>query len=171
MRSEGQIRHQLGQVRFRHLKRELRTGLSRKPENCAHNVSVEDTVRVRLCVLPEPGYEYTVCDPNHGGVDRCSRCPHFELTNDKESVKDGFNEFLDTATRAEVAERYPDVAALLWVLDDPSPTYSVPESPTPARHVKLWVPGPSLMTEETPGLRNLQWTVDYDGNYAWILRH
>lgn len=172
MRTEGQVRHQLAQVRYRHLKRDLRTGLSRKPENCSHNVSVIDsTVRVNLCVLQEEGYQYTVCDSSCGGLERASKCQNFECANTKDSIKQDFDEFLSTATRAEIAERYPDVAALLWVLDTTiQNSGSVDPVPLGTYRFRMWVPGPSLLTTETPALRNLEWSLTQDGDGVWLIR-
>jgi hypothetical protein len=118
VKTEGQIRHKLAQARFRHLQRETRTGLSQRPENCSHNGVVNGpSVRVRLCLLPTDRGDHLVCDELHGGLDRAQRCPYFECKHSKTSLRDAFVKFLQTADRAQVAERYPDMAALLWALD------------------------------------------------------
>jgi hypothetical protein len=120
MKSEGQIKHKLAQVRFRHLKRELRNGLSKRSENCQYNgvVDLPGHPEVGICL-------YKAEDPSqwNGGVcdsemdDRPAKCPFFKSANTKDSLKESFDTFLDTADRARIAERYPDMAALLWVMD------------------------------------------------------
>lgn len=168
MRTEGQIHHQLSQVRFRHLKRELRTGLSRKPENCSHNVSVEDdSIRVRLCVLPEDGCQYTVCDSTKGGLERAAKCPFFQCVNTKESIRKDFDSFLESSSRAEIASRYPDMAALLWVLDTTS--FSDPPTLSTYRY-QMWLPGPSLMASDNPPKRGFEWGLSQDGDGIWLIR-
>jgi hypothetical protein len=120
MKSEGQIKHKLSQVRFRHLKRELRTGLSRKSLNCQFNGTVDLPGRACLGVCL-----YKAEDPSvwNGGAcdesisDRASRCPLFECLNTKDLIRDEFDSFLEKADRAQIAARYPDMAALLWALD------------------------------------------------------
>jgi hypothetical protein len=37
--------------------------------------------------------------------------------NTKDLIRDEFDSFLEKADRARIAQRYPDMAALLWVLD------------------------------------------------------
>lgn len=122
MRSEGQVRHKLAQVRFRHLKREIRGGLSRRPQNCVHNGSVgTPSGPLGVCLLgaekPE-AWVGTSCDESFGGDARAAECPHFACCRSKDSIREDFEEFLDSANRAQVAERYPDIAALLWTLDE-----------------------------------------------------
>ena len=47
----------------------------------------------------------------------CPDCDHSFQLKEKEVLKREFNEFISTASRAEIAYRYPDMAALMWVLD------------------------------------------------------
>lgn len=120
MKSEGQIKHKLAQVRFRHLKRELRNGLSRKSTNCQFNGTVDLPGRPCLGVClykAEDPAEWNggTCDESLG--DRAAQCPLFECLNTRELIKDEFESFLEKADRARIAERYPDMAALLWALD------------------------------------------------------
>jgi len=117
MKSEAQIKHKLSQVRFRHLKREVRNGLSRKSSNCIHNGVLEGPGRpVGVCLLgsEDPkSWDGGVCDDSG---DRAGSCPSFSCRNSKEKLKQDFNDFLRDSDIAHVAAEYPDIAALLWVL-------------------------------------------------------
>lgn len=119
MKTEGQVRHKLQQVTYRHLQRAIRTALSRRPENCVHNQVVRlPKGEMRFCDLRgEDCDSYVPCDENHGGIDQASRCIDFVRVNTKESVKEEFEVFLKTADMAAIAVEYPDIVALLWVLD------------------------------------------------------
>jgi hypothetical protein len=48
----------------------------------------------------------------------CPNCRHEFRVRDKETIKADFEDFISNASRAEIAYRYPDMAALLWVLED-----------------------------------------------------
>ena len=172
VKTEGQIKHKLAQVRFRHLKQEIRTGLSKRPENCCHNgVLASPSVRVHLCLLSTDGV-YDVCDANHGGLDKAAKCPLFECKNSKESIKGDFLSFVRTADIVDVASAYPDMAALSWVLEDDSgsviPDEDEPENPNPglgvyrsypvvlpgdplySSHRSYWVKDPGTLLERDP---------------------
>lgn len=47
-------------------------------------------------------------------------CLHFELKHSKEAIKEALDSFLKTAPIQEIAFHFPDLAALLWVLDGES---------------------------------------------------
>ena len=47
----------------------------------------------------------------------CPNCNHLFRVKDKETLKREFNDFMENSTMAEIAFKYPDVAALLWVLE------------------------------------------------------
>ncbi len=47
----------------------------------------------------------------------CPNCQQYFRIRTKEIIKKEFNDFMETASRAEIAVKYPDVAALLWVLE------------------------------------------------------
>ena len=142
MKTEGQVRHKLQQVTYRHLQRTVRKALSCRPENCIHNGSVTlPTGEVRFCNVIEVDGSKVPCDEAFGGLEQASRCPQFALKNSKESVQEEFAHFLKTSDVATIAARYPDVAALLWVIDasvpfvapavDPDPP-SPPAPPSPS---------------------------------------
>lgn len=122
MRSEGRVRHKLAQVQFRHLKDAVRKGLSVRPENCNHNGVLEGAPdRVHLCLLPpdltDAAGKVVTCDARYGGLERARGCPDYSCRHTKDRLKGEFMEFLRTAPLADVAHRYPDIAALRWVLD------------------------------------------------------
>ena len=73
MRSEGEVRHKLKQVQYRHLKRALRKFF-----------------------------------PSNEEWDR----------EEVQKVKTQFKELLSTASIQEIAKDFPDVAALMWVLNE-----------------------------------------------------
>lgn len=138
MKTEGQVRHKLQQVTYRHLQRAIRTKLSRRPENCSHNRRVKLPIvgdEIRFCAVREDSDgDPVVCDGCHDGVEQASRCLEFLCTNTKEGVKAEFTEFLNTSDVATIAAEYPDVAALLWSLDNSDPVhFDVGADPDPPR--------------------------------------
>lgn len=149
MRTEGQVRHKLQQATYRHLQREIRTKLSRRPENCAHNRRVKlPVVSVRFCTLREDDSgAFQTCDEACGGLDQAAKCPDFECAHTKESVREDFAKFLSTSDVATIAAEYPDLAALLWTLDAtdrPVPVEVAPEPETsPAPETPI-APAPPL---------------------------
>lgn len=163
MKPEGQIRHRLNQALFRHLKREIRTSLSCRPENCKHNGLVSSAaVRVHLCLLENSPGNHDVCDVAHGGLEKAAGCPYFECKNTKETVKAKFTSFIKEGDRAEVSERYPDIAAYFWVLgmdgmpeliDPPEETTPLPDPPV------VWQ---SVLAGEA---------VERLSRYSWCSRH
>jgi hypothetical protein len=50
-------------------------------------------------------------------LEQASRCLDFEKMHSKESVRKDFEEFLATSELAMIAAKYPDIVALMWVLD------------------------------------------------------
>lgn len=169
MKPEGQVKHKLAQVRFRHLKREIRNGLSRRSLNCVHNGAVEmpgvGEVGVCLKGAESGNWNGGVCDESVS--DRAAQCPLFERCRSRDQIEDDFNAFLGSAERALIAERYPDMAALLWVLDldrpeglvdlddegDPlSPEYHPTPEPVqePASDSSYIVPNDVLLPEPEP---------------------
>ena len=125
MKTKKDIEKKLVQVRFRHLKKALRTGLSRKPENCAYNAKLgkgakPDSPRVGVCMfkVAEAGGPRGVCDDCFGGQNRASDCPDFDPRQDASDIRKDFESFLDSASKGEIAFHYPDMAALLWALGD-----------------------------------------------------
>lgn len=131
MKSPGATRHKLKQVTFRHLQREIRTSLSCRPENCIHNRTVRlPTGDLRFCQLhTESDGSHIPCDENHGGLAQAGSCLDFQCNTTKEEVKEQFQEFLRVSDLGAIAARYPDIAALSWVLDEGG--VEVPEDEPP----------------------------------------
>lgn len=141
MRSESDIRKKLAQARFRHLKKQVRTSISRRPQNCVHNRKLGDgstpeRPAIGVCMLNADCPD-GVCDDAFGGRVRAAGCPSF-TPPDPDAVKMDFEDFLSDAPAGEIAYLFPDMAALLWVLDarpDPSTVFpdgeDIPRSLTP----------------------------------------
>ncbi len=132
MRSQAQIRRQLKQVTFRHLKRQLRALFKQRPDTCQHNrdVALDEDTHVQLCgVLDGQGRPRNVpCDSRIPGCNEMAReCPLWHPLRTKAEVKAAFHGVVQSDDRGVVASEYPDIAALMWVLDDPADTPSVAE--------------------------------------------
>jgi hypothetical protein len=124
MRSQGQIRHQLKQVIYRHLQKRLRANFKKRPDTCCYNreVELDDTSSVFLCgVTSAAGNPRNVpCDARIPGcLDMARDCPLWEPIKSKAEVKAEFHEIIQSGDRGIIASEFPDIAALLWVLDDP----------------------------------------------------
>lgn len=122
MRSEGNVRHKLKQVSYRHLQRLLRENFRQKPQRCAHNslVILDESSTVGLCgVLSVDGVpRHLPCDSRIPGCDDMAQgCSMFKPLKTKAEIKDEFQVLLSSSDRGEIASEYPDIAALLWVLD------------------------------------------------------
>lgn len=137
MKTEGQIRHKLKQVLFRHLKRRLAEGLAPVPENCLYNRQPSRWVEGRFGVwgpkpIPEAGPRIcihaeqagVICDQAHDFTHDYARCPFFTPAKSKDQLKAEFVA-LARSSRDRVAETMPDAAALMWALDQES---GVPEA-------------------------------------------
>lgn len=124
MKSNGAVRHKLKQVWFRHRSKEIQRRVKRRPCNCAFNRTMDlpSGESVSICVaglLDKVEWDIRVCDEDYGGLEQARECPVFEPEYTPDEIKEDFKEFIETADRAQVAMRYPDAAALLWVLDEP----------------------------------------------------
>jgi len=118
MKSKGQVAQKFKQAQFRHLKKELGRLLKRQAPNCKNNrVLALDIGPVGICSL-----DCQVCDVRFH--DRAPDCEDWEPRHQKEEIKQSLKDFFQKKTVPEIAVRFPDVAALLWVLaeekeDDP----------------------------------------------------
>ena len=126
MRTEGQIRHQLKQVLYRHLKKRLKANFRKKPQTCLHNSLVPEC-DVYVCGLRKRGRPRSIlCDPR---VEECrrkaKRCPLWEPKQPKEEIKAAFKELIDSKNEGQIAYNCPDAAALMWVLDEWGSDFSV----------------------------------------------
>jgi hypothetical protein len=138
MRTDGQIRHKLKQLIFRHRKKFVEKGLSQKPHNCKHNgvvrlpVHTGNRATIHVCTwgvghVVEPGkghdgenWNNRVCDSSMGGDEQAQECPYYEGCHSPESLKAEFTRklgFGDNQTSSgQLAQEYPDLIALMWVL-------------------------------------------------------
>lgn len=177
MRSRKEIQKKLAQVRFRHLKKLKRTGLSRRPCNCVYNVVIgegnkpnQPSVGVCTYKVLEGQDPDGVCDENFGGRARAQNCPVFEANQTAEMIKEDFDEFLRTVTFGEIAYHFPDMAALLWVLkDDPEQNTTVPEGEEDTDFVDPIQPSKNAL-EEYPQLNEFNPTDSRNPYYIELLR-
>lgn len=129
MKGEGQIKQKVKQVVFRHRKAYIRRGMARHPENCVFNeqihlpVHMANRASLRVCgYCPEGGEPSKVmCDATMGGERQAAECPVFQAHKSAEELKEEFNDKLGIEGGPPkeigyIAQAYPDVAALLWVL-------------------------------------------------------
>jgi hypothetical protein len=114
MKSDGNVRHKLKQVKFRHTKHEIEDLLSPSPANCTYNIGEGDFHKCSLQEQP-----MVICDKRYGGLEVASSCPNFQPKYDKEQIKESLSNFFLNSSIPDIARRYPDMAALLWVLGDP----------------------------------------------------
>ncbi len=144
MKNQSAIRQKLKQLRFRYLKKRLEHELSAAPSNCVHNQKFDAGTggqEYGVCLIDDPvlhrGRQGSVCDEAFGGCARAERCPRFLLRKTKEVVKDEFYRELRESPLHQIASEMPDMAALLWVLqdgasDDLDPQeFDEPTEPTP----------------------------------------
>lgn len=132
MKKAGAIRHKLKQAAYRHLKRRLEAELRPHPDNCVHNQLLHHPKIISqggsptgICVCPDQEPADRLCDIAWGGIGRAQKCPLFLAPTDKDSIKDSFRDFLASAALPQIAAEYPDLAALLWVLEDEAPNREV----------------------------------------------
>jgi len=141
VKSAGSIRHKISQIRYRHLKKRLETELRQVPGNCVYNAVIPpptlptgqtpNGVPVGVPLSGGEGFgicmfgagdiakwKPTFCDEQVDGGTRAKKCSDFCPRRSKEQVKDDFAQELQRMTLAEVAYNYPDLAALIWVLDE-----------------------------------------------------
>lgn len=128
MKPEGTIRHKLGQVFFRHRKDAIERGLTPAPHNCAHNgTATADQTSIRVCrYVDEQGvWNNKICDGRFGGMSLAAQCPYFEAKHSADELKKQFRESVEDVLKSEdsqrigrLAQRFPDVMALLWVLGE-----------------------------------------------------
>jgi len=125
MKREGQIRQQYKQVKYRIRKKLLDKNMRVEPSNCCFHapVSVEKSSGVVLCAYKEMAedadWDVVVCD-----VDQARQCDRFAPEATPDEIKSRFERFLaaaETSGNAQaigtLAYHYPDLAALLWVLE------------------------------------------------------
>lgn len=125
VRSPSQVRQQLKQVLFRHLQREIRDNFRKTPESCYHNhlTSIAGSPeRIGICRYEGNVKENTprgkACDSRVAGCQVMARACRFrEPFRTTAEIKDIFQKLMNSQDRGKIASQYPDVAALMWVLD------------------------------------------------------
>lgn len=144
MKTVGAIKHKLNQVRFRYLKKCLEAELRQSPCNCRYNVAAPSYVPGNdppwLCLYGAEDpltWVASICDERFDQGARARECPVFCAKRTKDEVKAEFQQKLDAMTLPEVAFHYPDMAALIWVLDveDVGVPEEVPVPPPPVEVV------------------------------------
>jgi hypothetical protein len=125
MKTDSQIRQQLKQVIFRHLQKMLRNNFKRVSNNCIYNKPRESkgiiqSEFVGICKHSSTGrIGEVLCDSRIPFcADVVKGCVYF-APQKKEELKDRFKGMLE-GDRGELALSYPDIAALMWVLDSDS---------------------------------------------------
>lgn len=160
VKSAGSIRHKISQIRYRHLKKRLEAELRPVPGNCAYNAVIPQPVLptgqthngvpvgipvstgggspvgLGICMFGAGDltkWKPTFCDEQVDGGLRAKKCSDFCPRRSKEQVKEAFAQELQEMSLAEVAYNYPDLAALIWVLDESDlPTLDAAEEPQEA---------------------------------------
>lgn len=120
MRTQRKVKYQLKQVIYRHLQKRLRVNFKKTAVGCSHNreTPLGDGF-VRLCgVMSAEGCPRNLpCDERLDQNQTARDCPLWEPLQTRGEVKAGFQEILGS-DRGVIASHFPDVAALMWVLDD-----------------------------------------------------
>ena len=140
MRTETEIRQKLKQVQYRHLKKLLEANFKQRPCNCAYNEvhrprNAQSGDPIGLCMYSAEhpdDWQGVVCDEDFGGIRQARECGLFKPHKTKLEIKSEFHDLMTNADIGEVAALYPDVAALMWMLDER------PYQPTLWQRIKLW---------------------------------
>lgn len=113
----SKVKQKLKQVKFRHLKSYLKENLKADPRNCTHNVVTKASSGVvSVCDYEGSDTYGKVCDMNFN-MNRALECGLFCPKKDKEQLKSEFYSFVDQSSVGELAREFPDITALMWVLD------------------------------------------------------
>ena len=123
MKKQGAVKKKLKQVKFRLIQKAIRNGISKKPCNCTHSGQVKGNANdplfyVCLQDADKPKmWDGVICDPSVP-----NNCPFFKPHKTEQEIKEEFElEFdavINSGDMGKIASKYPDVAALLWVLAD-----------------------------------------------------
>lgn len=122
MRDESAIRHKFKQVCFRHLKKILRANFRKQPHTCKFNrmtpVGGDPTHQVGYCNHPD-AVGKVLCDTRVDGcLESAQVCRRWIARQEKERIKRAFYDLVESKDRGRIASEYPDIAALLWVMDE-----------------------------------------------------
>lgn len=127
MRNENEVRHKLQQAQFRHLKKRIESSYKKRPCNCAFNEThrtMSQTANgepIALCMYGATDpveWEGVICDDDFGGVAQARDCTLFKPRRTKVEIKAEHHDLMENGDISLVAAKYPDIAALMWVLDD-----------------------------------------------------
>lgn len=139
MRNETEIRQKLKQVQYRHLKKLLEANFKQRPCNCAYNEthrSLNGSGKpVGLCMYSAgeaKEWQGVICDEDFGGNALARNCNLFKPYKTKLEIKSEFHDLMTNADIGDVAAQYPDIAALMWMLDER------PYQPTLWQRFLLW---------------------------------
>jgi hypothetical protein len=121
MRTEGAIQYKLKQVCYRHRKKLIEERLRPSPSNCIFNdipIYEGEISAYRVCCYDgEEDWGGLVCDDEVGGSLLAKRCRFFRARETAEEIKAEFSESLKKDALGVIAAKYPDIAALMWVLE------------------------------------------------------
>ena len=126
IRSPGQIRQQLKQVLFRHLQKEIRDNFKDTPEACYFNHLTPiggSAEKIWVCRYDgafnkESSPRGKICDTRVAGcVNQARACKCRQPYRTKEEIRTDIRTLIASNDRGRIASQYPDVAALMWVLD------------------------------------------------------
>lgn len=137
MKSGKEVRERLKQASFYHLKKILKRRLKETAVNCAHREVLDyDEGRIGVCgIRGETGI--SVCDARVEGCDHAATCDWFVLVEDKDAIKEAWEDMLAGDPGEIAALGYSDLAALRWVLGDESEDPEIDplsEDPPPDLH-------------------------------------
>lgn len=140
MRTEADIRQKLKQVQYRHLKKLLQANFKQRPCNCVYNevhlpLNSLHGKPVGLCMYSAEApddWQGVICDEDFGGIQQARECGLFQPHKTKLEIRTEFHNLMTTADIGEVAAQYPDIAAMMWVLDER------PYEPTLWQRFLLW---------------------------------
>jgi hypothetical protein len=120
VRTPGQVRQQLKQVMFRHLQKMLRANFRKSPETCLHNRKeplAGTNEKVGIC-RHTGAPRGKVCDARvFGCINMAAACRWWEPLHTKSDIKGDFRDLMTSGNRGRIAAAFPDIAALMWVLD------------------------------------------------------
>lgn len=118
MKTQSEIKQKLKQVQFRHAKKEIEQLLAIEPVNCAYNRKLELSGfgQIGFCASETCPRKGKSCDTRLG--DLATSCGHYAPLLDADAARTRAKHFFASAHPGEIARMYPDVAALLWTLDD-----------------------------------------------------
>jgi len=118
MKRPGEVRQKLKQVVFRHTQRILKEALRASPTTCKFNLALRNKAKleVQICDCKEADTLGMVCDESF--VDLSPECEYREPIETKEEIKKRISALVKESSLGEVAQEFPDVAALLWVLSE-----------------------------------------------------